>query len=132
MVCVLPLLLTPSRPAAIQAVLIYLSVYLFMNLGAFTVVGIVERHDNQTEISGYAGLGRCAPLLAICMTIFLVSLIGLPPFAGFLVKLNIMWLLAAAGTGWWILVGIIAINTVLSLYYYARVIQAMYFAPVMR
>lgn len=127
MLCVLPLVLISSRSAAIQAALIYLTVYMFMNLGAFTVAGIVERHDGETEIAGYAGLGRRAPGLAICMTIFLISLIGLPPLAGFLVKLNIMWLLAGAGTGWWVLVAVIAINTVLSVYYYAKVIKAMYF-----
>jgi NADH-quinone oxidoreductase subunit N len=131
MLCVLPLVLAPgpARDTAIQAILIYLTIYLFMNLGAFTVAGLLERHDGSIHITDYAGLGRRAPLLAICMTLFLFSLIGLPPLAGFIAKLNIMWLLASAGTGWWVLVAIIAINTILSLYYYARIIKAMYFVP---
>jgi NADH-quinone oxidoreductase subunit N len=131
MLCVLPLVLAPepARDSAIQALLIYLTVYLFMNLGAFTVAGLLERHDGSTNIADYAGLGRRAPLMAICMTLFLFSLIGLPPLAGFIAKLNIMWLLGAAGSGWWILVAVIAINTLLSVYYYARIIKAMYFVP---
>ncbi|HWB53529.1 MAG TPA: NADH-quinone oxidoreductase subunit N, partial [Tepidisphaeraceae bacterium] len=128
MLCVLPLLLTPSPQTAIQAILIYLAVYLFMNLGAFMVAGIVERQHGDTQIASFAGLGHRSPLLAVCMTIFLFSLIGLPPFAGFIAKLNIMWLLASAGAWWWALVAVIAVNTIISVYYYARVMKAMYFA----
>jgi NADH-quinone oxidoreductase subunit N len=129
MLCVLPLLFTPSSGSAIQAILIYLSVYMFMNLGAFTVVGLVERAEGGTEIRGYAGLGRRSPMLALCLTIFLISLIGLPPLAGFIAKLNIMWLLASAGAGGWTLLVVIAINTLVSVYYYVRPIKAMYFSP---
>ncbi|HEY1686541.1 MAG TPA: NADH-quinone oxidoreductase subunit N [Tepidisphaeraceae bacterium] len=127
MLCVLPLVVSGPRDTAVQAILIYLTVYMFMNLGAFMVAALVERAGAGTQIADYAGLGRRAPAMAVCMTIFLFSLIGLPPLAGFIAKLNVMWLLGAAGSGWWILVAIIAANTVLSVYYYAKIIRAMYF-----
>lgn len=127
MLCVLPLLLISKPEPAMQALLVYLTVYLFMNLGAFMVAGIVERQDGSNDLANYAGLGKRAAGLAICMTLFLFSLIGLPPLAGFIAKLNIMWLLGSASGAWWALVAIIAANTVGSVYYYAKVIRAMYF-----
>lgn len=112
--------------AASQAVLMYLAVYLFMNLGAFTVAGMIAKQTGTEQLSGYAGLGRRSPILAACMTVFMLSLIGLPPFAGFVVKVNLLWVLMQNGGWWWALVGVIGANTVLSLYYYARVLRAMY------
>ena len=112
--------------AASQAILLYLAVYLFMNLGAFTVAGLVYRQTGSENIKDYAGLGRRSPLLALCMFCCLVSLIGLPPFAGFVAKLNLLWVLFRSG-GWWIaLIVVIGVNTILSAFYYFRVIRAMY------
>jgi NADH-quinone oxidoreductase subunit N len=112
--------------AASQAILLYLAVYLFMNLGAFTVAGLVYRQTGSEDIRDYRGLGRRSPLLALCMFCCLVSLIGLPPFAGFVAKLNLLWVLFRSG-GWWIvLIVVIGINTILSAFYYFRVIRAMY------
>jgi NADH-quinone oxidoreductase subunit N len=113
---------------AAQAVLLYLAVYLFMNLGAFTAAALIYRQTGTERISDYAGLGRRSPWLALCMAIFMLSLVGLPPLAGFNAKLNIMLALGAAGGWWWTLVAIIGINTVLSLYYYLRIVKVMYFA----
>jgi NADH-quinone oxidoreductase subunit N len=113
-----------SSPA--QAILLYLAVYLFMNLGAFTVAGLIWRTTGSEDIRQYAGLGRRAPLLALCMTVFMFSLIGLPPLAGFAAKLNLMYVLARNGGWWWALVAVIGINTVFSLYYYVRVVKLMY------
>lgn len=112
--------------AAAQATLLYLAVYLFMNLGAFTVAGVVARQTGTEDLAGLRGLGRRAPLLAACMAACLISLIGLPPLAGFVAKVNLLWVLAQNGGRWWALVAVIGINTVLSLYYYARVLRAMY------
>jgi NADH-quinone oxidoreductase subunit N len=109
-----------------QAILVYLSVYLFMNLGAFTVAALVFRATGSETLPAYQGLGRRAPLLALLMTVFMFSLVGLPPFAGFVAKLNLMWRLGANGGWWWALVAVIGVNTVFSLYYYARVVKAMY------
>ena len=110
-----------------QAILLYLAVYLFMNLGAFTVAGAgLSRRPaakNCTTMPAWAAALRCWPLR---MAVFMFSLVGLPPFAGFVAKLNLMWRLAENGGWWWILVAVIGVNTVFSLYYYARVVRAMY------
>lgn len=110
---------------ASQALLFYLAVYLFMNLGAFAVVAVVGRDAGET-LDQYSGLGRRAPLLAACMTLCCFSLIGLPPLAGFTAKFNLMAALGAAGGWWWVLVAAIAVNTLLSIYYYARIVRTMY------
>lgn len=114
---------------AATALLVYLAVYLFMNLGAFAVAALIERHSGAQEITRYAGLSRRAPVLAACMALFMISLIGLPPLGGFIAKLNVMVLVGSAGPWWWILVGIIAVNTLISIYYYFNVVRWMYLRP---
>src|SRR5205085_613711 len=108
----------------------------FMNLGAFTVAGLIWRETGSENINDYAGLSRRAPVLAACMTAFLFSLVGLPPFAGFVAKLNVMYVLGANGGWWWALVAVIGLNTIFSLYYYMRVAKLMYLttsdAPALR
>ena len=135
MLCALSLLLLGrhSRPgfsdpsaAAAQAILLYLAVYLFMNLGAFTVAAMVTRQSGTEEIRGFAGLGRRSPVMALCMAAFMFSLIGLPPFAGFVAKVNVLWVLIQNGGWWWWLVAVIGVNTIISLYFYARILRAMY------
>lgn len=141
MLCLLSLLCARRAPAqslassSAQALLIYLVVYLFMNLGAFAIAAIVQRSEHGDTLADFSGLGRRNPVLALCMAAFMFSLVGLPPFAGFAAKLNIMATLGRNGGWWWWLVGVIAVNTVLSLYYYARVVKVMFlesneFAPV--
>ena len=115
----------PSSAAA-QAVLLYLAVYLFMNLGAFTVAGLVWRETGTERIEDYAGLGRRSPVLAGAMLLFMFSLVGLPPLAGFVAKVNVLWVLIQDGGWWWALVAVIGVNTVISLYYYLRVVKVMY------
>ena len=109
----------------VGAILFYLVVYLFMNLGAFYVVVLVANEMGSETIDGYRGLGSRAPLIAIAMVVFLASLTGLPPLAGFFGK----WLLFTAvleqGYYWLALVGLL--NSVVSLYYYARIFKVMYF-----
>lgn len=108
----------------LMAVLIYFSVYLFMNLGAFYVVMLIANKINSEEIDDYKGLGYSLPLLGTALGIFLVSLTGLPPTAGFIGKLYIFIALVDANM---ITVAIIALlNTVVSLYYYIRVLKAMF------
>ncbi|MDB5291239.1 MAG: NADH-quinone oxidoreductase subunit [Phycisphaerales bacterium] len=133
MLCAVSLLVRnkPGVDPASQAgpaLLVYLAVYMIMNLGAFTVAGLVYRKTAGEDLSTYAGLGRRSPLLAACMAMCLVSLIGLPPLAGFTAKFNVMAVLGSNGGWWWLLVAAIGVNTVLSLYYYARVIRLMYMA----
>jgi NADH-quinone oxidoreductase subunit N len=108
----------------LMAVLVYFSVYLFMNLGAFYVVMLIANKINSEEIDDYKGIGYSLPLLGTALGIFLVSLTGLPPTAGFVGKLYIFIALVDANM---ITVAIIALlNTVVSLYYYIRVLKAMF------
>ena len=108
----------------IGAILFYLLAYLFMNLGAFYVVVLIANEVGSEMIDGYRGLSSRAPLVAGAMAIFLFSLTGIPPFAGFFGK----WLLFTAvidkGLYWLAFVGLL--NSVVSLYYYARIVKAMY------
>lgn len=119
--------------AAVSAVVAYLIVYLFMNLGAFLTLGLVAADGGSEELSAFRGLGwRDAPT-AVSLTIILISLVGLPPLGGFVVK---WWLIYALGSAalsspfLWAVVAGIVFNTALSLYYYARIIREMWLVEV--
>jgi len=108
----------------LMAVLVYFFVYLFMNLGAFYVVMLIAHKINSEDIDDYKGIGYSLPFLGTALGIFLVSLTGLPPTAGFIGKLYLFIALVDANM---ITVAIIALlNTVVSLYYYIRVLRAMF------
>jgi len=110
-----------------QSMLFYLAVYCFMNLGAFLVVIAVAERTGSERIEAYRGLGQRAPLLAVAMAVFLFSLTGLPPLAGFVGKFYIFYaLLQKGGLGYTTLAVIGGLNSVVSLFYYARVLRAMY------
>ena len=112
-----------TSPGA-QSVAFYLVVYLFMNLGAFAVVIALDKVLRTEEIDGYRGLARRNPLLAGLMTVFLVALIGLPPTAGFIGKMQLF--VSAIDTNLTWLAVIAGVNTAISVYYYARIIKVMY------
>ncbi len=108
-------------------VLLYLIGYLFTNLGLFTAVIAVDYLAGSELVNGYAGMLRRSPFLAIAMTIFFLSLIGIPPTAGFIGKL---WVFGSAvGNQLYVLAVVGAINGVISVFYYFRVIKQMYFVP---
>jgi NADH-quinone oxidoreductase subunit N len=107
----------------LQSVLIYLITYLFMNLGAFLVVIEVFNRTGSFDIRDYRGLYRRSPFLTISMTIFLLSLMGIPPFAGFFGKLYVFGAAVNTNLAWFAVVG--ALNSVIAVYYYARVIKTM-------
>lgn len=109
----------------ISAILIYAFIYMFMNLGAFYVVMIFSNKVQTESIEAYKGLGHRAPLMGVALTIFLIALTGFPPTAGFIAKLYIFG--AAISAGWFLLVFIAGITTVISLFYYIRVVRNMYF-----
>ncbi len=109
----------------IATVMMYLFIYLFMNLGAFYVAMLFYNETGVDSIEGYKGFGIRAPLAGVALTIFLVSLTGLPPTAGFIAKLYIFG--AAISAGWIWLVAIAGITTVISLFYYIRVVRNMFF-----
>ncbi len=108
----------------ITAILIYFIVYALMNLGAFYVVMLIANKIGSEELDDYKGIGYSSPFLAAALGIFLVSLTGLPPTAGFIGKLYIFIALVDAKM---IVVAVIALlNTVVSLYYYVKVLKHMY------
>ncbi|CAN5659417.1 NADH-quinone oxidoreductase subunit N [soil metagenome] len=106
------------------SVVYFILVYLFSNLAAFTVVAIISEKTGKENISDYNGLYQTNPRLSLVMMLALFSLAGIPPTAGFFGK----WFLLAAGmnTGLMTLIVIAAVNLVISLYYYLRVVQAMF------
>ncbi len=118
--------------SAVSALLVYISIYLFMNLGAFGVVALVYWHTGSDSINAFSGLIRRAPWLAIPMLCCLMSLVGLPPFAGFMGKFWILYALAEQGDAaswlYWTLFVVAVLNTLISLYYYMRVVVKMMLA----
>ncbi len=131
MLCAASLLIkTPANSSlAASALLLYLFIYALMNLGAFSVAAVVSRHGGGERIENFRGLSRRSPILAGCMFCCLISLIGLPPFAGFWAKMNLLWAFFQLGSWWWLLIIVIAVNTILSAFYYFRILQAMYLEP---
>jgi NADH-quinone oxidoreductase subunit N len=111
----------------LQSVLIYLITYLFMNLGAFLVVIEIFNRTGSFDIDDYRGLYRRSPFLTIAMTIFMLSLMGIPPFAGFFGKFYIFGAAVNRNLAWFAVVG--ALNSVVAVYYYARVIKTMIIEP---
>lgn len=108
----------------LMAVLIYFFIYLFMNLGAFYVVMVIADKIGSENIDEYKGLGASIPFLGVSLAILLISLTGLPPTAGFIAKLYLFIALIDANM---IAVAVIAIlNSVVSLYYYVRVLKNLY------
>src|SRR5215510_1238293 len=107
-----------------DAMLFYLLTYLFANIGAFAVVIAVSQAIGRDEIEDYRGLGRRSPFLAFSMLLFLLSLAGVPPLAGFIGKLYIF--IAAIKEGLYTLIAVGVINIVISLYYYLIVVKRMY------
>tara|TARA_Y100000768_G_scaffold380619_1_gene358012 strand:+ start:3524 stop:5014 length:1491 start_codon:yes stop_codon:yes gene_type:complete len=126
-----PFAVAADAPArAIEAVVIYMAIYAFMNLGAFTVVLAVARKTRSGEIDSYGGLFQYAPGLAVAMTIFLAALAGIPPAGGWFAKFGLFRALLDAGGGWAAGLGVVvAVNTVIAFAYYARILGQMWFQP---
>ena len=112
----------------VASIVFYIVTYCFMNLGAFLVVMMVAEQSNGDEsIGAFRGLGRRAPITAGVMALFLFSLTGLPPFAGFIGKFYLFWALLKAGGVWnWTVAVVGMLNSVVSLFYYSRVVRAMF------
>jgi NADH-quinone oxidoreductase subunit N len=113
--------------SAMNAVMVYLLVYAFMNLGAFAIVIAVSRKTRSGEISSFGGLFGYAPGLAVAMTVFFASLAGIPPLGGWFAKFNAFKAVLDAGsTAAYVLAGIAAINTVIAAAYYMRVLRVVW------
>ncbi|HQX49741.1 MAG TPA: NADH-quinone oxidoreductase subunit N [Planctomycetaceae bacterium] len=114
---------------SVEGLLYYLFVYLFMNLGAFAVVAIARNHTFSEEVDSFKGLVSQSPTLCIVMLICMFSLVGMPPFGGFVGKLMIFASAFKAGEIHWFMYVVVvfgALNTVFSLVYYIRVLKTMF------
>jgi NADH-quinone oxidoreductase subunit N len=123
--------LSAASRLGVQSVMIYMLVYLVMNLGAFLAIIAIGQATGSETIDDCRGLARRHPLLAVTFAVFLFSLAGLPPLAGFTGK----WYLFVAvldhyggqGGAWYVVLAVIgALNTAVALYYYVRIIRAMF------
>jgi NADH-quinone oxidoreductase subunit N len=108
----------------ISAIMIYFMMYLFMNLGAFYVVMLIAQKTGSEDVDDYKGLAYRSPFISVVMVIFLISLTGLPPTAGFIGKLYIFISVMDARWYWLAVVG--ALNSVISLFYYVKVFRNMF------
>ena len=117
--------LTAANNDGISSAMLYLLIYCVMNIGAFGAVILAKTADGESlMISDYAGLGTRKPLLAMFMSVMLLSLAGFPPTAGFVGKFYIFKAAVGAGHIWLVIIG--AINTAISAFYYLRVVVTMY------
>ena len=116
-----------TEARGLQGLLFYAVAYTFMNLGAFAIVSALQRRPGVTsEIETFSGLGRRAPLIGAVMTLFLISLTGIPPTAGFFAKAYVI--LAAIQAGGWVswLAVLAVLNAAAAAFYYLRVVVYMY------
>ncbi|MDZ7733861.1 MAG: NADH-quinone oxidoreductase subunit N [Acidimicrobiia bacterium] len=115
---------------AVSAMVTYLLIYAAMNLGAFGVIIAVARRTRSADIESFSGLIQYAPGLAVAMTVFLFSLAGIPPLGGWFAKFEIFYAVVAAGTPWgYVLGGLVGVNSVIALFYYAKVARYMWMEP---
>ncbi len=121
--------ITVFSSLGLSAVLIYLLAYAFTNMGAFMVVIAVSNYLGNDEIQSYAGLSKRSPFLAAAMTLFLLSLAGLPPMAGFIGKFYVFSAVLQGGAVYLAIAA--AINSAIAAYYYFKIVRLMYLeAPV--
>lgn len=123
--------LSVDSELSLQAVITYLVIYAAMNLGAFAAVIGIARKTRSGEISSFGGLFEYAPGLTVILSLFLFSLAGIPPLGGWLAKFVVFRALADANTASGYVMGaIVAVNSVIALYYYANVAREMWMKPV--
>ena len=120
-----------AKAASIEAVIIYILIYGAMNLGAFAVVIALARRTRSAEITSFGGLGQYAPGMAVLMSVFVFSLAGIPPLAGWFAKFVMFRSVLDAGTPGALVLGLIAaVSSVIAFFYYANVAREMWFHEV--
>ena len=113
-------------PAGVRGILIYMAIYLFMNIGTFAVILCMRRRGRAVEaIEDLAGLSRSQPALALALGIFMFAMAGIPPLAGFFAKFYIF--MAAIDAKLYVLAVIGVVTSVVGAYYYVRIVKIMYF-----
>lgn len=116
--------LSSGNETGIAAVVYFLIIYIFSNLGAFGVIALVSSQTGKESIDDYKGFYKTNPILSWIIVISLFSLAGIPPTAGFFGKMFLVT--AGAGKGNYFLIAFAALNMVISLYYYLRVVKAIF------
>jgi NADH-quinone oxidoreductase subunit N len=118
--------LAAGTPAGVRGVLVYMAIYLFMNVGTFAVILAMKRDGRMVEtIEDLAGLSRTQPALALALAIFMFSMAGIPPMAGFFAKLYVFLAAIDAGLNVLAVIGVLA--SVVGAFYYIRIVKLMYF-----
>ena len=118
--------LAVGSESGLRGLLLYMAIYVFTNVGAFAVLVAMRRNGRALEgVDDLAGLGKSDPAMALAMTVFMLSMAGIPPLAGFFGKLYVF--LAAVQGGFWTLAVVGVLTSAISAYYYLRVIKVMYF-----
>ncbi|MBP0445677.1 NADH-quinone oxidoreductase subunit NuoN [Roseomonas sp. SSH11] len=118
--------LAVATDTGLRGVMLYMAIYLVMNAGVFAVLVSMRRQGRALErVEDLAGLGRTDPAMAVAMVVFMFSMAGIPPLAGFFSKLYVF--LAAVQEGYWVLATLGVLTSVVSAYYYLRIIKVMYF-----
>jgi NADH-quinone oxidoreductase subunit N len=116
---------------AVSATVTYLVIYAFMNLGAFALVIAGARKSGSGDVDGWAGMATYAPGLAFLGAVFFFGLAGIPPLAGWFAKFVMFRAALTAGSGWAVALAVIAaLNSIVAVYYYARVVKAMWMDPI--
>ncbi|GIW22867.1 MAG: NADH-quinone oxidoreductase subunit N [Candidatus Sericytochromatia bacterium] len=123
MIGFIPLL--QGKVQEVSTILFYLTAYIFMNIGAFASIIYFSKYTGSTDIDSFSGVAKKAPFFAFVFSACLVSLAGLPPFGGFTGKFYLFVSAVNSGYTWLAFVG--ALNSVISLYFYVRIIKVMYF-----
>jgi NADH-quinone oxidoreductase subunit N len=118
--------LAASTESGVGSLLFYMIAYGLANIAAFAAVLVVSGPSGGGEITAYVGLSRRSPLTAFVLAVSLLSLAGLPLMAGFIAKFNVFLQAAEAGMVWLVTIGVV--NSVISLYYYLRVLYHVYVA----
>ncbi len=113
-----------STAVGMASVIYFLIIYVFSNVGAFTAVSVISEQTGKEDIDDYKGLYKTNPLFSIVILIFMFSLAGIPPTAGFFGKLFL--LTSGASAGLITLIIIASLNMIISLYYYLRIVKAMF------
>jgi len=118
--------LVVATDIGLRGTMFYMAIYLVMNAGVFAVLVSMRRQGRSLErVEDLAGLGRTDPAMAVAMVVFMFSMAGIPPLAGFFSKLYVF--LAAVQQGFWVLAVVGVLTSVVGAYYYLRIIKVMYF-----
>lgn len=118
--------LAAGNAEGIAGIIFYLAAYTFMNLGAFGIIALIEgKEETNLELDSYSGLASKYPVLAGALSLFMFSLAGLPPFAGFFGKYYVFIAAIKADLTWLAILGVI--SSVISVYFYLRIVVLMYF-----